>query len=69
MGTNYYLRINPCPHCKRADETLHYGERLAVKSLLAELEKLRAVIQHGLYLLEIDGDYELWADAANAALA
>lgn len=26
MGTNYYLRINPCEHCGRADEEIHIGK-------------------------------------------
>lgn len=27
MGTNYYLRINPCPHCKMSQQKpLHIGK-------------------------------------------
>lgn len=26
MGTNYYLKQNVCPHCKRGDESLHIGK-------------------------------------------
>ena len=26
MGTNYYLKIDPCPHCGRSDKRLHIGK-------------------------------------------
>lgn len=26
MGTNYYLKIDPCPHCGRCDEEWHIGK-------------------------------------------
>lgn len=26
MGTNYYLLLNPCPHCGKADDRLHIGK-------------------------------------------
>jgi hypothetical protein len=29
MGTNYYLRIEPCKHCGRSDEELHIGKSSA----------------------------------------
>lgn len=29
MGTNYYLRTDPCPHCGRSDEELHIGKSSA----------------------------------------
>jgi len=27
MGTNYYLYINICPHCKKEDERIHLGKK------------------------------------------
>jgi len=29
MGTNYYLKVDPCPHCGRSDERLHIGKSSA----------------------------------------
>lgn len=29
MGTNYYLKTQVCPHCKRAKDTLHIGKSSA----------------------------------------
>lgn len=29
MGTNYYLRTDICPHCKRAKESIHIGKSSA----------------------------------------
>jgi len=29
MGTNYYLKSSPCPHCGRAEEPLHIGKSSA----------------------------------------
>jgi hypothetical protein len=26
MGTNFYLRTDPCPHCGRSDEEIHLGK-------------------------------------------
>lgn len=26
MGTNYYLKMEPCPHCGRGDEEIHLGK-------------------------------------------
>lgn len=26
MGTNYYLRVDPCNHCNRSDKELHIGK-------------------------------------------
>lgn len=26
MGTNYYIKSEPCSHCKRADPDLHIGK-------------------------------------------
>jgi hypothetical protein len=29
MGTNYYQKSEPCPHCGKADEPLHIGKSSA----------------------------------------
>lgn len=27
MSTNYYIKINECPHCGRCEELIHIGKR------------------------------------------
>lgn len=40
MGTNYYIRMNACPHCGRGDEDLHIGKSSGGwKFLFAKQEK------------------------------
>jgi hypothetical protein len=29
MGTNFYLRVDACPHCRRSDERKHIGKSSA----------------------------------------
>lgn len=58
MGTNYYLEVNVCDHCKRPEEKLHIGK--SSFGWCFSLHVKKHVAEYGNIPTNLDGWVKLW---------